>query len=89
MSDESAQPKGLYNKFHVTRNDGRDKPGGDRYQSDYFVLDLTHDHHAVIALAAYAEAVGTEYPELADDLWCKIFQIRGRRGLRDKGNHDE
>ncbi len=63
---------GLYPKFHVHRNDGRDHPGGDRADADYFVLDLTHDKHALIALQAYAHSCAEEYPELAKDLNQKI-----------------
>lgn len=66
----SSQPKGLYGKYTVLRNDGRDKPGGDRADADYFVLDLTHDKYAIAALSAYIDALRADgaYPELVDDL---------------------
>lgn len=67
---------GLYGKFHVSRNDGRDQPGGDRHGADYFVLDLTHDKHTPAALEAYALSVASEYPQLAADLFAKL----GHRG---------
>lgn len=59
---------GVYNKFTVYRNDGRDKPGGDRHGAQYFVLDVTHDKFAAAALTAYADVCAKEYPSLADDL---------------------
>lgn len=58
---------GLMNKFNVTRVDGRDKPGGDREGTRYFVLDPTHDKTALIALKIYA--IKTENKGLADDLF--------------------
>lgn len=63
--------KGLFNKFTVSRNDGRDVEGFKHAGCDYFVLDLTHDPFAVPALRAYAEACRTEYPILARDLDAK------------------
>lgn len=59
---------GVYNKFTVYRNDGRDKPGGDRHGAQYFVIDTVHDKFAAAALVAYADACAKEYPTLADDL---------------------
>ena len=65
--------KGLYHKYNVTRTDGRDKNGEKHYGCAYFVLDLTHDEHAIPALQAYAASVKTENPQLAieinDFLW--------------------
>lgn len=66
--------QGLFRKFDVRRTDGRDAPGGDRAGAEYFVLDVTHDPHALRALAAYADAVEFTHPDLARDL-------RGRYGL--------
>lgn len=67
---EGPQPKpaGLYGKYTVTRNDGTDKKGGKHHGCDYFVLDMTHDPHALAALNAYAESCKGDYPELAKDL---------------------
>ena len=59
---------GIYHKFNVSRTDGRDGKGNKHYQCFYFVLDLTHDPHAIPAIRAYAEACIAEYPELAQDL---------------------
>lgn len=64
--------KGLYRKFHVYRADGSSDPGGKHEHCEYFVLDLTHDKHAIPALRAYAESCKEEYPELAYDLMNKI-----------------
>ena len=51
MDDKS---KGLYEKFQVCRIDGSHLPGGKHENCDYFVLDLSHDPHAIPALKAYA-----------------------------------
>lgn len=59
---------GLYQKFVVTRTDGSSAPGGKHDGCDYFVLDLTHDTHAMPALRAYADSCRADYPLLAADL---------------------
>lgn len=61
---------GLYDKFTVTRTDGRSAPGEKHDGCEYFVLDMNHDIHARAAIEAYVnslEATG-EYPALAADL---------------------
>lgn len=58
----------LYNKYSVYRNDHRDKPGCDKENARYFVLDYIHDHSARYALAAYAEHCELLMPELAKDI---------------------
>lgn len=63
---------GLIEKFHVSRTDGRDKPGGDKSDAEYFVLDTAHDPFARFALAAYAEACERELPGLAADLRMRL-----------------
>lgn len=65
MSDKKA---GLYNKFTVTRNDGKSAEGEKHHDCEYFVLDVTHDPFAIPALQAYANACRAEYPLLAEDL---------------------
>lgn len=62
--------QGLYEKFTVVRNDGKSAPGEKHENCSYFVLDLTHDNHAIPALRAYAESCKAEYPELSGDLIC-------------------
>ncbi|OWY39365.1 hypothetical protein CEK28_08585 [Xenophilus sp. AP218F] len=64
---------GLYPKFTVRRNDGRDQPGGDRAGADYFVLDRTFDPYAIPALLAYADACADEYPQLSADIIQRVF----------------
>lgn len=52
---------GIYPKFTVRRNDGRDQPGGDRAGADYFVLDQTFDPYAIPALLAYADVCADKF----------------------------
>jgi hypothetical protein len=59
---------GLYDKFAVTRMDGKSRPDEKHHGCQYFVLDLTHDPFAMPALKAYEAACRKEYPKLADDL---------------------
>lgn len=68
MGDKS---RGLYpeGKFVVLRKDGTDQPGGKHDGCKYFVLDVTHDPHAIPALRAYAESARNDgYELLANDL---------------------
>ena len=60
--------RGLYEKFRIERNDGKSAPGEKHERCEYFVLDVTHDPHALPALAAYAASCRTEYPLLAADI---------------------
>lgn len=65
---------GLYEKFKITRTDGKDAPGGKHEGDKYFVLNLTTDKHAIPALATYADACNDEYPALAADLRAMIAE---------------
>jgi hypothetical protein len=68
---DSTKPKteqGIYRKYHVSRVDGSDQPGGKHESSDYFVLDLTHDHYARAAAMVYAMLCRDEFPALAAEL---------------------
>ena len=65
---------GLYNKFNVTRVDGRDAQGEKHHSDEYFVLNLTTDKNSIPAIAAYADACEGDYPLLAADLRAKISQ---------------
>ena len=67
--------KGLYRKYDVRRTDGSSEPGQKHHGCEYFVLDVTHDPHAVAALKAYADSCRNEYPLLADDL-DKIVKVK-------------
>lgn len=60
--------KGLYQKYDVRRTDGSSELGQKHYGCKYFVLDITHDPHALPALKAYADSCRNEYPLLAADL---------------------
>lgn len=77
---------GLYGKFHVERADGRDRPGGDKDDAAYFVLDYVNDPHARIAVRAYIDSLrdAGQEPELAQDLNQELGRTRrlhqGKRG---------
>lgn len=81
VADE--RPEGLYGKFHVSRRDGRDRPGGDREAAQYFVLDLTYDPYAIPALETYADRCETCYPQLSRDLRQQVKDRRQRLHTRD------
>ena len=66
--------RGLYEKFRVLRVDGRSAIGERHENCEYFVLDLTHDSHALPAIRAYARSCAAEYPLLAEDLLSVIKQ---------------
>lgn len=59
--------RGLYNKYHVSRVDG--KIG----YFDYFVLDLINDPFSQAAIIAYARACKETHPALAADLFEKVI----------------
>lgn len=67
-TDPKDENTGLYGKFQVRRVDGRDAPGQKHADCEYFVLDLTHDRHAIPAIRAYAESCRHRFPALASDL---------------------
>lgn len=73
------QLKGIYSKFIIERVDGKSYPGEKHHGCNYFVLDITHDPHALPALKAYAESCRKDYPILADDL---------NKQIKSKGNWD-
>ena len=70
--DHKDATKGLYEKFHVERTDGRSAPGEKHDGCEYFVLDLDHDPHALPALIAYEKSCRADFPGLAADLRAKI-----------------
>jgi hypothetical protein len=63
---------GLYNKFNVTRTDGKSEIGKKHDVCDYFVLDITHDPFAIPSIKAYIKACKDKYPKLAEDLKVKL-----------------
>lgn len=76
QADQSAIDKkslGLFNKFNVSRTDGRDEPGEKHHGAEYFVLDMA-DKFAIPVLTAYAEACKHEYPVLSADLFRKASE---------------
>jgi len=58
--------RGLYHKYKVERI--KPDPKGKHKDCDYYVLDMTHDTYAKVAIAAYVLECGIEFPELAKDL---------------------
>jgi hypothetical protein len=69
---------GLYRKFDVRRTDGSSEPGGKHAGCNYFVLDVTHDPHAISALRAYAESCRSQFPLLAADLDRMVLSAQGQ-----------
>jgi hypothetical protein len=63
-----AEQQGMFRKFDVRRVDGNDQPGDKHYGCRYYVLDLTHDQHAPVAMRAYATACASTHPNLAADI---------------------
>ena len=76
MGDKS---RGLYGKFRIERTDGKSAPGEKHADCEYFVLDMTHDPHAIPALHAYASSLSAhrEYPLLREDLQRWLERRRG------------
>ena len=73
--------RGLYEKYRVIeRADGQSAEGEKHHGCEYFVLDLTHDKFAEVAIRTYAKACMREYPELARDLVMKADEMERRNG---------
>ncbi len=62
------EDEGFYDKYNVQRTDGQDRQGGKHFNCRYFVLDISHDPHAVPALLAYAKACEIDRPNLSAQL---------------------
>lgn len=74
----------IHGKYRVERTDGSSEPGGKHHECVYFVLDVTHDEHAIAALRAYARACRADNPELAADLRAIVAAAdRPRCGCRE------
>lgn len=69
---------GLYNKYFVKRVDNKDLPGNKHENCQYFVLDVTHDLHALPALLAYANSCNQQHPELSKDLKKLVKKHRSK-----------
>jgi hypothetical protein len=65
----------LYHKFNVTRADGRDQEGEKHHECKYFVLDVTHDPHALVAVTAYADNIAAMNPIFASILYDWIRRM--------------
>lgn len=63
---------GLFKKFNVSRVDGRDRPGGDKENAFYFVLDIANDPFARDALATYAYNCQYSNKELSENLYVLL-----------------
>lgn len=66
--------KGIHRKYVVDRVDKTDVMEGDKhFDCELFVLDLTHDKHAIPAIKAYIESCRKDgYELLAEDLERKL-----------------
>ena len=67
----------LQQKYYVERIDERDRAGGDRADSKYFVLDYIHDPYSLPALEAYAQACFKDYPNLSEEIRALVQQLKG------------
>jgi hypothetical protein len=65
MPDEVRAP---LTQFVVSREDGRDLPGGDLEGAEYIVLDITNNRYATTGVHAYARSIARKFPELAESL---------------------
>lgn len=72
------EQQGMFRKFEVRRVDGSDEPGGKHHGCRYFVLDLDHDPHAAVAMAAYAQACRNTHPALSAELVAEYPLDLGR-----------
>lgn len=83
--------RGLYEKFIISRTDGTSDPGEKHDGCDYFVLDLTHDKHALPALETYLASLRVEgkYLLLIADLDAKITKLRAAREAGSARPSDE
>ena len=68
---------GIYTKYYVRRTDGKDLPGEKHDGCFLFVLDVSHDPHALPAIQSYADSCQGDYPILAQELRDRIKKIVG------------
>ena len=66
----------LQQKYYVERIDARDRAGGDRVDSKYFVLDYVNDPYSLPALEAYAQACSKDFPNLSQEISVLVQQIK-------------
>lgn len=79
MSDTE---RGLYQKYFVSRTDGKSDPGEKHDGCEYFVLDLTHDPFAAAAIRAYAEKCQFTHTKLAHELRMKAMEMEAHSGTK-------
>lgn len=84
----SKREAGIYNKFYIERTDGSSACGGKHENCFNFVLDCTHDPHALKALQTYAESCRIDYPFLARDLDCIVDECQLRQQANELGKSD-
>lgn len=82
--NEKEKETGIYSKFNVSRTDGSSAPGGKHHDCPYFVIDLKHDKFAISALRSYADACYNEYPELAEDIYKIIYNLKNGKEPYDE-----
>ena len=70
--------RGLYPKYTVQRNDGRDLPGGDRAEAVYLVMDYRFDPFAWVSVASYAVVCAETHPALARDVARRLLAVLPR-----------
>jgi len=68
----------LQQKYYVDRIDERDRVGGDRVDSKYFVLDYIHDPYSIPALEAYAVACYNDFPNLSQEILALVADLKKR-----------
>lgn len=68
----------LFDKYTVTKNDGPTDP-----DARYFVLKPDTDHHARVALAAYAQSVMSENEGFGAELRHWLFSLNHKTGGGD------
>jgi hypothetical protein len=69
----------LQQKYYVERIDERDRAGGDRVDSKYFVLDYVHDPYALAALEAYALACDEDFPNLSAEIKALVREFKSAK----------
>jgi len=62
----------VYEKYLVSRVDGRDTPGRDKENARYYVMDWVNDPYAWLAMLYYANIIEDKYPQLAVDIRKKL-----------------
>ena len=71
---------GLYEKFEVTRTDGRSAKGERHHGCSYFVVDLDHDPLAADTILFYASL--TENDALRIDLQRRSAELDSKKDTK-------